>query len=102
MPLSNFVPRGFGFVHHSIAILYHQVPNLSITIRNLFHRCTGMAPAATGARWVGSSAGAAAAATTEGTTAYHVGDSTNIKWHEGSVSREARQKLLNQKGCVWR
>jgi adenylylsulfate kinase len=31
-----------------------------------------------------------------------LGDSTNIKWHEGSVSREARQKLLNQKGCVWR
>jgi hypothetical protein len=37
VPLYNFVPRGFGFVHHSIAILYHQVPNLSITIR-LFHR----------------------------------------------------------------
>jgi hypothetical protein len=36
VPLSNFVPRGFGFVHHSIAILYHQVPNLSITIRNFF------------------------------------------------------------------
>ena len=36
MPLSNLVPRGFGFVHHSIAILYHQVPNLSITIRNFF------------------------------------------------------------------
>jgi hypothetical protein len=34
VPLSNFVPRGFGFVHHSIAILYHQVSNLSITIRN--------------------------------------------------------------------
>jgi hypothetical protein len=26
VPLSNFVPRGFGFVHHSIAI--------PITIRN--------------------------------------------------------------------
>jgi hypothetical protein len=25
VPLSNFVPRGFGFVHHSIAILYHEV-----------------------------------------------------------------------------
>jgi hypothetical protein len=36
VPLSNFVPRGFGFVHHSIAILYHEVPNLSITIRNFF------------------------------------------------------------------
>ena len=34
MPLSNFVPRGFGFIHHSIAILYHQVPNPNITIRN--------------------------------------------------------------------
>ena len=32
--LSNLMPRGFGFVHHSIAILYHEVPNLSITIRN--------------------------------------------------------------------
>ena len=36
VPLSNFVPRGFGFVHHSIAILYHEVPNLSLTIRNFF------------------------------------------------------------------
>jgi hypothetical protein len=27
VPLSNFVPRGFGFVHHSIAILNHEVPN---------------------------------------------------------------------------
>jgi hypothetical protein len=36
VPLSNFVPRGFGFVHHSIAILYHEVPNLNITIRNFF------------------------------------------------------------------
>ena len=24
VPLSRFVPRGFGFVHHSIAILYHE------------------------------------------------------------------------------
>jgi hypothetical protein len=38
VPLSNFVPRGFGFVHHSIAILYHEVPNPNITIRNFFHR----------------------------------------------------------------
>jgi hypothetical protein len=36
VPLSNFVRRGFGFVHHSIAILYHEVPNHSITIRNFF------------------------------------------------------------------
>eukprot|EP00959_Pyramimonas_sp_CCMP1952_P102814 2150248-Pyramimonas_sp.AAC.1 len=35
-----------------------------------------------------------------GTTAYSVGSSTNIKWHEGSVSREHREKSLNQKGCV--
>jgi hypothetical protein len=34
VPLSNFVLRGFGFVHHSIAILYHEVPNPNITIRN--------------------------------------------------------------------
>jgi hypothetical protein len=36
VPLSNFVPRGFGFVHHSTATLCHEVPNLSITIRNFF------------------------------------------------------------------
>jgi hypothetical protein len=36
VPLSNFAPRGFAFVHHSIAILYHQVPNPNITIRNFF------------------------------------------------------------------
>jgi hypothetical protein len=35
VPLSNFAPRGFGFVHHSIAILYHSVPNPNLTIRNL-------------------------------------------------------------------
>jgi hypothetical protein len=45
VPLSNFVPRGFGFVHHSIAILYHEVPNPNITIRNFFHRSTpGLCP----------------------------------------------------------
>jgi hypothetical protein len=36
VPLSNFVPRGFGFVHHSIDILYHEVPNPNLTIRNFF------------------------------------------------------------------
>jgi hypothetical protein len=36
VPLSNSVPRGFGFVHHSIAILCHQVPNPNITIRFFF------------------------------------------------------------------
>jgi hypothetical protein len=34
VPLSNFAPRGFGFVHHSIAILYHEVPNPNLTIRD--------------------------------------------------------------------
>jgi hypothetical protein len=28
VPLSNFVPRGFGFVHHSIAILYTKCQTL--------------------------------------------------------------------------
>jgi hypothetical protein len=36
VPLSNFVRRGFGFVHHSIAVLYHEVPNPNLTIRNFF------------------------------------------------------------------
>jgi hypothetical protein len=37
VPLYNFVPRGFGFVHHSIAILDHEVPNPHLTIRHFFH-----------------------------------------------------------------
>ena len=37
-PLYNFVPRGLGFVHHSIATLCHEVPNL--TIRNFCFCCT--------------------------------------------------------------
>ena len=32
--------------------------------------------------------------------AYKVGDSTNIKWHEGSVDSATREKAMNQKGCV--
>jgi hypothetical protein len=39
VPLSNFVPRGFEFVHHSIALLYHEVPNPNIrfaTFSSLF------------------------------------------------------------------
>jgi hypothetical protein len=40
VPLSNFVPRGFGFVHHSIAIFYRAVPNPNLTIRNFFDRRT--------------------------------------------------------------
>lgn len=33
-------------------------------------------------------------------TAYDVGSSTNIKWHEGAVPTEDKEKLLGQKGCV--
>ncbi|KAF8059728.1 APK2 [Scenedesmus sp. PABB004] len=31
---------------------------------------------------------------------YDVGSSTNIKWHEGGVSTEQKEQLLEQKGCV--
>lgn len=31
---------------------------------------------------------------------YDVGNSTNIKWHEGMVSSEQKEDLLGQKGCV--
>jgi hypothetical protein len=34
VPLSNFVLGFFGFVHHSMAILDHEVPKPNITIRN--------------------------------------------------------------------
>lgn len=34
------------------------------------------------------------------TTAYDVGESTNIKWHESHVTRDVREKILGQKGCV--
>jgi len=34
------------------------------------------------------------------TTAYDIGSSTNIKWHEGGVERGSKEELLNQKGCV--
>jgi hypothetical protein len=36
VPISKFAQRGFGFVHHSMAILYHEVPNPNVTIRNFF------------------------------------------------------------------
>jgi hypothetical protein len=39
----NFVPRGFGRVHHSIAILYHQVPNPNMTIRHFCIAVGGVA-----------------------------------------------------------
>jgi hypothetical protein len=38
------VPRGFGFVHHSIAILYHEVPNPHLTIRNFLIAVGGGEP----------------------------------------------------------
>jgi hypothetical protein len=34
---------GFGFVHHSIAILYHQVPNPNLTIRDFSIAVGGLA-----------------------------------------------------------
>lgn len=34
------------------------------------------------------------------TTAYNVGDSTNIKWHEGMVARSDKEKILGQRGAV--
>lgn len=33
-------------------------------------------------------------------TAYDVGDSTNIKWHESTVTREHKEAIMGQKGCV--
>ena len=51
----------------------------------------GIAP---GAEWASCVRG------TSGFTAYDVGDSTNIKWHETMVSRSDKERLLNQRGCV--
>ena len=56
LTLSNYAPRGFGFVHHSRAFLYPQVPNPNLTIRNFCIVCmtgvseggAGPAPAAAG------------------------------------------------------
>jgi hypothetical protein len=36
VPLSNFVPRGFGFVYHSRTSVCRAVPKPNITIRNFF------------------------------------------------------------------
>ncbi|KAG2434052.1 hypothetical protein HXX76_007780 [Chlamydomonas incerta] len=33
-------------------------------------------------------------------TAYDVGSSTNIKWHEGAVPTENKEAIMQQKGCV--
>lgn len=47
---------------------------------------------------------APAAATTfvrqAATTAYDIGSSTNIKWHEGMVARGDKEQLLGQRGCI--
>lgn len=56
----------------------------------------------------GGGAAAAAAAASPGAasprcahfTAYDVGDSTNIKWHEGMVSTTTKERLLGQRGAV--
>jgi len=31
---------------------------------------------------------------------YDVGSSSNIKWQEGAVPREQRERMLNQRGCI--
>ena len=41
VPLSNFVLGEFGFVHHSIAILDHEVPNPNLTIRDVLIAVAG-------------------------------------------------------------
>lgn len=47
------------------------------------------------------SASAAGPSATDGKgEAYAVGSSTNIRWHEGAVSRDAREAALGQKGAV--
>jgi hypothetical protein len=61
-PLSNFAPRGFGFVYHSIAILYHAVPNLSLTIRNFLVAVHGQPRARRGVLRLGRGAGDGAGA----------------------------------------
>ncbi|GFR48858.1 hypothetical protein Agub_g10812 [Astrephomene gubernaculifera] len=33
-------------------------------------------------------------------TAYDVGSSTNIKWHEGAVPTETKEATMKQRGCV--
>lgn len=33
-------------------------------------------------------------------TAYDVGKSTNIKWHEGAVPTTAKEAIMGQRGCV--
>ena len=49
VPLSNFAPRGFGFAHHSIATLYHEVPNLISRFATFASQYTAAPSAARGA-----------------------------------------------------
>ena len=78
---------------------------LSLTVASFF-LCTDVALRAQ--RLQQQPAAAHAWATTSFTTssrandvdAYKVGDSTNIKWHEGSVDQATREKTMGQKGCV--
>ena len=82
---------------------------LSLTVASFF-LCTDVALRAQRLQQQPAAAAAAAAAwtTTSFTTssrandvdAYKVGDSTNIKWHEGSVDQATREKTMGQKGCV--
>jgi hypothetical protein len=52
VPLSNFAPRGFGFVHHSIAILYQKGadPHLLSTGKRV-RLCVSMTAAASLTIW---------------------------------------------------
>lgn len=51
--------------------------------------------------FAGASRGALSTASSRSfSTAYDVGDSTNIKWHEGMVPTSDKEKLLGQRGCV--
>ena len=77
-------------------------------LRRAAIRAVGAARAAAGAlpgfaaqqQQQGVAAAATSAARLVKTTAYDVGSSTNIKWHESHVTRDVREKLLGQKGCV--
>jgi adenylylsulfate kinase len=57
------------------------------------------AAALCGVRVMATETGAPRATDGKG-AAYAVGESTNIRWHEGAVSREAREAALGQKGVV--
>ena len=56
----------------------------------------------TGADFVGRrrASSSSSSSSTEEASTYNVGAATNIKWHESPVTREARERRLNQRGCV--